>query len=261
MDPKLSVSDSEKISCSLRQEYSALINEDASEIHPPLRRTRRREISLSQANAGCLSLAIFLLLILCIYLLVLLRNLPLEVERHTNDHGYKGPIAIQYDATLGPYIECEKTTYPARPTDCSFDLLANGWVPSPCFDAQMHHDAVDGRDFAFYLDYPGKQKLHQEVIMQGNISMFPQGLWHSWREHVEHCWYLVNGSVRATVAGLVGRLDTWVDDGHMQHCFHLMTHEKKHDAGYVDYYFKALFGHHRCYLGHGYVWQRVNLGG
>ncbi|KAL2838547.1 hypothetical protein BJY01DRAFT_250919 [Aspergillus pseudoustus] len=250
MDSNSSGADMEKVSCSSPQEYSSLMNEH--ETLYPHRRTRRcTRINLSRIGAGCIVLAVSLILIFCIYLLILLRNLPIDVERRINDYGYKGPIAIKYNETLGPYIECEESTYPDHPADCSFDLLANGWVPNLCFDAQMHHDAVDGRDYGFYLGRTGKRRLHQDVIMQGNISMYPTGLWHSWREHVDHCWYLLNGSVRATVAGSIGRLDYWIEDGHMQHCFHMLTKEKDNDPGFIDFHFKAVFFHHRCYLRHG----------
>ncbi|KAL2869006.1 uncharacterized protein BJX67DRAFT_31382 [Aspergillus lucknowensis] len=234
-------SDFEKPGRSSMEEYAGLITGENLPRSP-----RGIRAHLSKCAGIAAGLTISLLLTLCIYLL-LLRNLPVEVQTLVEDYGYTGPLPIQYNDTRGPYIECPEVPFPAHPPDCTFDLLANGWVPNPCFDAELHHDMVDGHDYGFFRDRWGKDKLHQDVILRGNISDFATGLWVHFHEHVDHCWYLLNGSVRATAMQSIGRLDVWVDEEHMQHCFGLI--KKKGDPTFIDYHVKALFWHHRCYLG------------
>ncbi|KAI9376019.1 hypothetical protein BJX61DRAFT_539185 [Aspergillus egyptiacus] len=229
--------------------------------HRPRRSRSRGRLHITRLTALGLSLTFFTLFTICIYLLLLLRNLPLEVQTlltptpsysNTASYGYDGPLPIHHDATLGPYIECEAVEYPATPPDCSFDLLANGWVPNPCFDAQMHRDYVDGRDYEFYRDPEGTERVAQEEILRGNISAYAFGLWVSFREHVEHCWYLVNSTVVAMAGNSGGRgrgrLDIWVDEKHMQHCLGVVR-EQRHEEGYIDLHIRAVFENHRCYLG------------
>ena len=55
-------------------------------------------------------------------------------------------LRIQHDST-GSFVVCPEDPSSARESGCSFDLLANGWIPAPCFDSTMHHDFVDGSDY------------------------------------------------------------------------------------------------------------------
>jgi hypothetical protein len=138
------------------------------------------------------------------------------------------PIQSQMDEDdkLGPYITCPEDPFLARQENCSFDLLANGWIPAPCFDSAMHHDFVDGKDYGFFEDKLGVRKVHQNTIMEGNISMYPEGLWVTFDEHFEHCRNLLNGSVRAIAPPFTGFLDTFHDEGHLQHCIGVLSESR-----------------------------------
>ncbi|KAJ0421163.1 hypothetical protein BJY00DRAFT_312346 [Aspergillus carlsbadensis] len=216
--------DLEKPSHASMEEYSAFIRAEAS--HSP----RRPQLHITPCTGGLVGTALLLLLTACIYLLLLLRNLPLE-----------------HDATHGPYIECPEIALHNNPPDCTFDLFAHGWVPSPCFDAQMHKGMVATQKYEFFRSRLGDEKITQDVVLQGNRSLYNAELWASYPFHVDSCLYLLNGSVRATAMRSGGTLDSWVDGGLMQHCLDLIR--EKRDPKKIDTRVKTAFGSRKCFLG------------
>ncbi|KAH6719401.1 hypothetical protein BKA61DRAFT_597510 [Leptodontidium sp. MPI-SDFR-AT-0119] len=153
---------------------------------------------------------------------------------------------IFHDPLHGPYITCPEDPVLARQENCHFDLLANGWIPSPCFDSVLYHDFMDGRDYGFFEDIQGKRRVDQEVIMEGDTSTYPEGLFVTFHEHFEHCRYLLNGSSRAIAPPFTGVLDIFRNTPHLQHCIHLLTQSR--EPGSIETTVKAYFGSHRCYL-------------
>ncbi|KAI8936758.1 hypothetical protein NX059_006005 [Plenodomus lindquistii] len=154
-------------------------------------------------------------------------------------------LRIQHDNN-GAFITCPDDPMSARESGCSFDLLANGWIPAPCFDAPMHHDFVDGHDYGFFLDRNGEHRVHQDTIMEGDNSRYPDGLWVTFEEHVSHCRYLVNGSVRATSRPDAAFLDVYLDRDHMMHCFGVMGEQRA--PSHIETMVKAFFETRRCYI-------------
>lgn len=140
--------------------------------------------------------------------------------------GSYASLYIQNDGH-GPFIEC-----PINSTSflelCSFDLLTDGVDPSPCFDADMQHDCLDGKSYGFFEDIEGTRRVQQEIIMQGDIARFSEGLWVTLKEHLHHCRYLLNRSIRATTRESPVIIDTFLDGGHMQHCFRLLDGQESH---------------------------------
>jgi hypothetical protein len=51
------------------------------------------------------------------------------------------------------------------------------------------------------------------------MSVDNSEFWARYADHVDSCLYVLKGSVRATAMRSVGRLDSWLDNGGMQHCF------------------------------------------
>jgi hypothetical protein len=182
----------------------------------------------------------------CIYLLLLLRNIPLEVQSLVTDHGYHGLLPIVYDATHGSYVQCPKTASPTSPVDCTFDILAHGCVPEPCSDAQMHTEMLAPHKYEFFRSRLGHEKVTQDVVLQGNMSIYNSELWVPYAHHVGLCLYLLNGSVRATAMRSAGRLDSWLGDRLMQHCFDAIrtNGDPKKTQGRV----KTVFKFRKCYL-------------
>lgn len=134
----------------------------------------------------------------------------------------------------------------ARQQNCHFDLLANGWIPSPCFDAEMHHDAVDGKNYEFFEDIKGEIAIDQSEIMKGDNARYPAGLFVTFHEHFEHCRYILNGSARALEPPFTGLLDDFRDSAHLRHCVDIMTQSRK--PLHIETTVKAYFTSHRCYL-------------
>jgi hypothetical protein len=154
-------------------------------------------------------------------------------------------LRIQQDS-IGSYIACPDDPLSAREAGCSFDLLANGWIPEPCFDATMYHDFVDGSDYGFFLDQNGKDRVNQDTIMEGNNSRYPDGLWVTFDEHINHCRYLVNGSIRAVSRHNAAFLDVYRDRDHMMHCFGVLGANRPHS--HIETHVKAFFETRRCYI-------------
>jgi hypothetical protein len=130
--------------------------------------------------------------------------------------------------------------------DCTFDILAHGWVPNPCFDAQIHTDMLAAHKYEFFRSRLGHQKVTQDVVLQGNMSIYNSELWVPYVHHIDSCLYLLNGSVRAMAMQSAGRLDSWLDDRLMQHCFDAIrtNGDAKNTQGRV----KTVFEFRRCYL-------------
>lgn len=155
-------------------------------------------------------------------------------------------LQIHKDAKFGPYIACPSDPILARKAGCSFDLLANGWIPAPCFDSQMHHDFVDSTDYGFFEDLNATKRVHQHTIMEGDVSQWPNGLFVTFHEHFAHCQYLLNGSVRAVQPPFTGFLDVFHDKDHLQYCLGVM--QEREDPMHIETEVKAFFEAHRCYL-------------
>lgn len=154
-------------------------------------------------------------------------------------------LEVQHDS-VGTFIACPDDPFSARRSGCSFDLLANGWIPAPCFDATLNHDFVNGRDYGFFLDRKGDYRVHQDTVMEGDNSRYPEGLWVTFEEHVSHCRYLVNGSIRAVSRPEGAFLDVFLDRDHMMHCFGVLGESRP--SGHIETYVKAFFESRRCYV-------------
>jgi hypothetical protein len=154
-------------------------------------------------------------------------------------------LPIQHD-DKGTFIACPEDPSSARKSGCSFDLLANGWIPDPCFDATMHHDFVDGKDYGFFEDRNGEHRVHQNTVMEGDNSRYPDGLWVTFEEHHTHCRYLVNGSIRAVSRPHGAFLDVYLDRDHMMHCYGVLGEHRNSD--HIETYVKAFFESRKCYV-------------
>jgi hypothetical protein len=185
-------------------------------------------------------LAVCVVILTPISYLLLRKSMEFRAFNHT---GLK-----EHHDNIGTYITCPEDPVSARKSGCSFDLLANGWIPAPCFDATMHHDYVDGSDYGFFQDRNGEYRVHQDTIMEGDNSRYPEGLWVTFDEHVSHCRYLVNGSIRAVSRPEGAFLDVYLDRAHMMHCFGVLGESRP--AGHIETFVKAFFESRRCYISH-----------
>ncbi|KAI0147839.1 hypothetical protein GGR57DRAFT_475998 [Xylariaceae sp. FL1272] len=97
-----------------------------------------------------------------------------------------GGLPVQHNDRRGPYVICPTEGGPsaALAAGCHFDLLANGWVPHPCFDAEKHAYFVDGRDYYFCLDKEKAHRVTQDTLMEGTLE-YPE-LFVSFEEHYLH---------------------------------------------------------------------------
>lgn len=157
-----------------------------------------------------------------------------------------GGLPVQYDDPIGPYVTCPSIGGPstALQAGCSLDLFANGWVPRPCFDAEKHDYFISQRDYYFWLDEDGRQRVHQDKLLEGTLE-YPE-LFISFEEHYDHCRYLLNTTKRYAHDPSLGVLDLHVDDGHMDHCIDFLRESR--EPLFVEVGTKAYFGYRKCYL-------------
>ncbi|KAF4632103.1 hypothetical protein G7Y89_g6027 [Cudoniella acicularis] len=207
----------------------------------------RVKFSTQPSKKNRMIFTLFMLINILIFLAMILAKWPLPTHLKWG-RVTAGAIQsrIYHDNRLGPYIICPKDPTLARQENCHFDLLANGWIPSPCFDSAMHHDFVDGKNYGFFEDVHGVRAVHQNTIMEGDISRYPDGLFVTFNEHFEHCRYILNGSSRAMVPPFTGILDDFRDSGHLQHCIGVLSESR--DPLHIETTVKAYFTSHRCYL-------------
>ena len=112
----------------------------------------------------------------------------------------------------------------------------------------MYKKCMSGQDFPFYKNLNGTGLVRQATLVQGDFEMFPDGLWVTAAQHRAHCRYLVEGAVRAISRPETGVLDTFLNKGHMEHCFRVVVEDAR-PAGEILKDVKAFFGAHRCYVG------------
>ncbi|KAM3435419.1 hypothetical protein MY4824_004885 [Beauveria thailandica] len=157
-----------------------------------------------------------------------------------------GGLPVLHDKHDEPYVTCKSTGSPAaaRQAGCKFDLFVNGWVPSPCFDAEKHDYFVNLRDYYFWVDSEKQQRVHQEKLLEGNLE-FPE-LFVSFEEHFEHCRYLLNATKRYAHNPRFGVLDVHRDEEHMNHCIDFLKESR--DPYTVELEVRAYFGYRKCYL-------------
>jgi hypothetical protein len=202
------------------------------------------EVCSTERTRSKSSIIVVVFLVTFLVLLTPTSYVLLRKNTGTRASNFTG-LEVQHDS-IGTFIACSEDPISARDSGCSFDLLANGWIPAPCFDATLHHDSIDGSDYGFFLDRNGKDRVYQDTIMEGDNSRYPEGLWVTFEEHVSHCRYLVNGSIRAVSRPEPAFLDVYLDRDHMMHCFGVLGESRPSD--HIETYVKAFFESRRCYI-------------
>lgn len=157
-----------------------------------------------------------------------------------------GGLPVQYDDPNGPYVICPSDGGPsaALQAGCKFDLFANGWTPSPCFDMEKHDYFVNQHDYYFWEDTEKRHRIHQEKILEGTIE-YPE-LFVSFEEHYEHCRYLLNATKRYAYDRTLGALDIHLDEEHMNHCIDFLSESR--DPYTLEVGVIAYFGYRKCFL-------------
>ncbi|KAK0120161.1 hypothetical protein ONS95_011567 [Cadophora gregata] len=99
---------------------------------------------------------------------------------------------------------------------CTLDIVLSGWIPDPCFDAELYADYTGpgSPDIFYYTTQAATERIAQDVVMKGHLT----GVWTTWGEHITHCEYVLKGLGRVMVNQSLGINEKYLDFEHTQHC-------------------------------------------
>lgn len=81
-------------------------------------------------------------------------------------------------------LSCGTTPNEARENGCTYDVLGNIWVPTPCLDTE---NIVAFKQMAPWLAYDSSNATHQLTEEEMSEYMIPDAYWTPVREHMIHC--------------------------------------------------------------------------
>lgn len=113
------------------------------------------------------------------------------------------------------YLGCGNTTTAALAQDCTYDILANHWIPEPC------SDPLSVREYqAFGPSWRGYASAAHTGPPLSIAAMSEAGIYHTnLRDHILHCAVLWRRQYRAFSEGGGRALDSLIVDGeHTMHC-------------------------------------------
>ncbi|KAI4211032.1 MAG: hypothetical protein LQ351_006152 [Letrouitia transgressa] len=112
-----------------------------------------------------------------------------------------------------PRTDCGSTVAEAREKGCHFDMMSWLWVPHECFDAELVEEFIALRDWDWYRNYTGGERVPLEEVRTG----MHDALWAPQQYHMFHCTYMWKKMHRAILRH--GPLDDDVASfDHTVHC-------------------------------------------
>jgi hypothetical protein len=81
-------------------------------------------------------------------------------------------------------LSCGSTPAEARNNGCTYDVLGNIWVPTPCLDTE---NLADFKRMAPWLAYDSANATRQLTEEEMSEYLIPDGYWTPVREHMIHC--------------------------------------------------------------------------
>jgi hypothetical protein len=81
-------------------------------------------------------------------------------------------------------LHCGSTPVEARELGCTYDVLGNIWVPTPCLDSE---NLEDFKRMAPWLAYSSANATRQLTMEEMSEYIIPDGYWTPVREHMIHC--------------------------------------------------------------------------
>lgn len=148
-----------------------------------------------------------------------------HVTTFSPDVLFHNTVASHYSepARLNPIYHCGNSSSEARSLGCIFDLSLVGWVPAPCFDADLNQRFMDW-GWRFFEDQNGTIEVPLERIAESAGTREP--FWAQHGYHITHCELAWERMHRALMGGK--RLTThMLNLEHTRHCG--MMHEMRDD--------------------------------
>lgn len=81
-------------------------------------------------------------------------------------------------------LSCGSTPIEARKNGCTYDVLGNIWVPTPCLDTENLAEFKRMAPWQAYDSAKAEQQLTEEEMSE---YLIPDGYWTPVREHMIHC--------------------------------------------------------------------------
>jgi hypothetical protein len=81
-------------------------------------------------------------------------------------------------------LSCGSTPDEARNNGCTYDVLGNIWVPTPCLDTE---NLADFKHMAPWLAYDSANATRQLTEEEMSEYLIPDGYWTPVREHMIYC--------------------------------------------------------------------------
>ena len=81
-------------------------------------------------------------------------------------------------------LDCGSSSAEARNNGCTYDVLGNIWVPTPCLDTE---NLADFKRMAPWQAYDSANATNQLTEEEMSEYIIPDGYWTPVREHMIHC--------------------------------------------------------------------------
>ena len=93
--------------------------------------------------------------------------------------------------------DCGSSVAEAKARGCHFDMMSWLWVPAECFDAELVEEFIALRDWDWYTDHTGKERVPLDIVKTGAYDR----LWAPQEYHMWHCTYMWKKMHRAILRG------------------------------------------------------------
>jgi hypothetical protein len=207
---------------------------------------RKRLPFLRDQSALCTHFAVFVvtsgiwacLLLLINYFAPLSSNPPpiptIKAVEPSHGHGFL--------ATEMEYLTCGTSLAEAKRRNCTYDILSNAWIPSPCSDENSIQEyQTDGSWFPF-ADSNHTQPLEREEL--GDLGMYYTNM----RDHIVHCAVLWKRQFRAWKEGWKYLDDVLVDEKHTMHCADFLVDMTDKGTDFRKQPIEVIVGHVGCHV-------------
>lgn len=165
------------------------------------------------------------LAIICTLVVTTIFQWTYHCTTYSPQRAFDNAIASLYseEARLTPKYHCGNSSTEAKELGCVFDLSLVGYVPVPCFDADLNQRFMDW-GWRFFEDQNGTREVSLERIAESAGTREP--FWAQHGYHITHCELAWERMHRALRGGK--RLTTHLLNlEHTRHCG--MMHELRDD--------------------------------
>jgi hypothetical protein len=120
----------------------------------------------------------------------------------------------------------------ARSLGCHYDVLADLWVPEPCFDNETIAEYKELSPWQGYSDENGTRRLSEREMSESQSH--ESGYFTPARDHLIHCALMLKRLHKGYVQGRQYLDSNSGDWGHTVHCVHALIEMEKATQAQLD---------------------------